>query len=231
MVPAVAVKVADVAAAATVTEAGTGKATLLLLSATVAPPAGAPPFRVTVQVEVPALFREVGRQDTEATVGEVAPPVTVPPVAVSRIPVPAGEDATLLLTPIAVVLRPVAMVRFIRATGPFEMMLVFIPEATQVYVPEPAKQFIVLLAAAAVRDEPGAAEMAATLVGGNVNVNWIAAGSLPEGEVNARVKATVPLAAAVPDDKASESGPVCPKETRASSRVAIAKVDAMWPRV
>jgi hypothetical protein len=46
----VALKVAVIAAAATVTEAGTLKAVLLLLSATLAPPVGAACVSVTVQV-------------------------------------------------------------------------------------------------------------------------------------------------------------------------------------
>jgi hypothetical protein len=52
-------------------------------------------------------------------------------------PLPAGEDAALLLIPIAVVVRPAAMVRFTTAMAPFEMVLAFIAEATQAKVPEP----------------------------------------------------------------------------------------------
>jgi len=50
MVVVVAVNVAVVAAAATVTEAGTVKAALLLLSVTLAPPVGAGCVNVTVHV-------------------------------------------------------------------------------------------------------------------------------------------------------------------------------------
>lgn len=52
-VPAVAVKVAEVAPDATVTEAGTVSAPTLLESATVIPPDPAALDRVTVQVDVP----------------------------------------------------------------------------------------------------------------------------------------------------------------------------------
>ena len=57
IVPAVAVKVAVVAPAATVTEAGTVNNALLLDSGTATPPDGAAPDKVTVQVELPALPR------------------------------------------------------------------------------------------------------------------------------------------------------------------------------
>jgi len=50
MAPVVTLKVAVVAAAATVTEAGTVRTALLLVKVTRAPPVGAGLFRVTVQV-------------------------------------------------------------------------------------------------------------------------------------------------------------------------------------
>ncbi len=69
MVPAVAVKVAVVAVAATVTDAGTLSRALLLESETDAPPAGAALERVTVQVEAAPLAKLVGEQARELTVG------------------------------------------------------------------------------------------------------------------------------------------------------------------
>ena len=68
MVPAVAVKVAVVAAAATATEAGTVNSALLLESETDDPPVGAALERVTVQVEVAALARLAGVQANVDTV-------------------------------------------------------------------------------------------------------------------------------------------------------------------
>jgi len=164
----VAVKVADAAAAATMTDAGTLRIASVLVRVTVAPPAGAAPLSLTVQVELPELLKVAGRQDREVTVGH-APPVTVPPVVESGMASPAAEDATLLLTPIAVVAAPTAMVRFTTAAVPLEMVPAFIPEATQVYVPEPAAQLNVLLAA--VRAAPELTEMETTLVGGLVSVH------------------------------------------------------------
>jgi len=69
-VPAVAVKVALVALAATVTEAGTGSAVALLLSATEAPPDGAACEMVTVQVVAVPEGSVLGLQATDETVAE-----------------------------------------------------------------------------------------------------------------------------------------------------------------
>jgi hypothetical protein len=70
-VPAVAVKVAVVAAAATVTEAGIVRTVLLSERATAVPPAGAVFDSVTVQVLVPFEFRLVGEQVSEERVTAV----------------------------------------------------------------------------------------------------------------------------------------------------------------
>ena len=81
MVAVVTLKLTDVAAAATLTDAGAVRVKSVLDRVTVAPPVGAALLRVTVQVELPELFSVAGRQDREVTVGKmVAPPVTVPPV-------------------------------------------------------------------------------------------------------------------------------------------------------
>jgi hypothetical protein len=118
-----------VADAATVTDAGTVNRTLLLERATIAPPAGAAPVSVTVQLAAAELAKVVGRHTTEVgTMGAV----TVPPVAEIVIELPAAEAPNALLTPIAVLATPEAIVRFTTASGPFVMMLAFKPEATQV---------------------------------------------------------------------------------------------------
>jgi hypothetical protein len=132
MVVVLALKLAAVAAGATTTDAGTVRVALLLARVTVAPPVGAAWLSVTVQVELPELFKAVGAQDREVTVGKAAPPVTIPPAAERRVAFPTDDAARLLLTPITVVVTPAAMVRLTTATVPFEMMPAFIPEATQV---------------------------------------------------------------------------------------------------
>ena len=66
-VPAVAVKVPEVALAATVTEAGTVSRELLSASATTLPPVGAAWFRVTVQVVAAPELTLVGLQVSAVT--------------------------------------------------------------------------------------------------------------------------------------------------------------------
>ena len=75
--PAVAVKLAVVAPAATVTEAGTVRAALFEESPAEAPPVKAARDRVTVQVEVPPNVTELGEQDKPETAGAGGVTVTV----------------------------------------------------------------------------------------------------------------------------------------------------------
>ena len=69
VVPAVAVKLAEVEPAGTLTEACTGSSTLLLDRPTVAPPVGAPPESVTVQDVACPEPKLVGLQATLVKVG------------------------------------------------------------------------------------------------------------------------------------------------------------------
>ena len=68
IVPAVAVKFAEVAPDATLTEPGTVNAVTLLDSVTEMPPVPAACDNVTVQVDVPFEFRLVGLHESELTV-------------------------------------------------------------------------------------------------------------------------------------------------------------------
>jgi len=68
MVPAVAVKFAEVAPDATFTEAGTVSAAALLESVTVIPPEPAACESVTEHAEVPPELKVVGLHDTALTV-------------------------------------------------------------------------------------------------------------------------------------------------------------------
>src|SRR6267142_2672974 len=126
MAAVVALNVAVVAAAATVTDAGTVSDVLVSESVTNAPPAGAAPVSVTVQVELLEGFNEAGAHDKEETVGSAdPPPVTIPPVAATITAFPEGAAATPLFTPIAVRVAPAAMVRFTTATVPFAIVVAF----------------------------------------------------------------------------------------------------------
>jgi len=68
MAAVVTVKVAEVAAAATVTEAGTVRVALEFVRVTLAPPVGAAWVRVTVQVPEEFAPRLLGLQDNADTV-------------------------------------------------------------------------------------------------------------------------------------------------------------------
>jgi hypothetical protein len=70
--PVVALKVAEVAPAATATDAGTVSVELVLVRVTVAPPVGAAWVRVTVQVLAELDARLVGLQASEETSTDVA---------------------------------------------------------------------------------------------------------------------------------------------------------------
>jgi hypothetical protein len=67
IVPVAALKVAEVAAAATVTDAGTVSVALVLVRVTAAPPVGAACVRVTVQVLEAFGPRLAGLQTSEET--------------------------------------------------------------------------------------------------------------------------------------------------------------------
>jgi hypothetical protein len=88
-VPAVAVNEPVVAAAATVTLAGTVRLALLLVRATTAPPVGAGPLKLRLQALVPGPVKEDGAHVRVLTVTG-AGTVTTPPVAEVAIGVAVG---------------------------------------------------------------------------------------------------------------------------------------------
>jgi len=91
LAPAVALKVALVAPAVTVTEGGTVSEVLLLAIVTNEPPAGAGVFRVTAQLAVALGFRLTGLHVTDEMVGTVtiapAPTETGSPLPVASTPI------------------------------------------------------------------------------------------------------------------------------------------------
>jgi hypothetical protein len=166
--PVVTLKVAEEAAAATVTDPGIVKAESLFDNTTLAPPAGAFPFSFTVQVELLELPRLAGEHDNELTEGQ-APPVTTPPVEVSAVVYPRGDAAKLLLIGMGVVVAPTANTRFTTATVPFEMIPESDPDTIQLYVPTVPEQLRVL--EALVDAAPAVAEIETTFAVGYVNVH------------------------------------------------------------
>jgi hypothetical protein len=82
MATVVALKVAEVAPAATVTDAGTVRVALVLVRVTAAPPVGAAWERVTVQVLVELVPMLVGLQTRE----ETSTGATRPIVALAELP-------------------------------------------------------------------------------------------------------------------------------------------------
>jgi hypothetical protein len=156
-------KLAVVAAAATVTEAGTVKAALLLLSATGAPPAGAALVRVTVQALVAFGPMVEGAQVNDESSTDVRT-VIVPPVPAIIVPFPVGDAPTAAREigttepPAAVPSTTVAV-----ATVPLPIRPAFIPVARQETDPLAAAQLTVF--PAAVRAGPAAMLMEAILPG------------------------------------------------------------------
>jgi hypothetical protein len=205
MLPAVALKVAVVEPAGTVTvDVRPGSRALLLNSEIAVPPAGAAWLRFTVQVALVPEVKLAALQDKEVSVGTEGPgPETVPPVAETANEEPEPDAATVFPNPIGVLVTPAAIIRFTIATVPFWIGVLFMPQAKQVYTPELAVQLSVLPALLA--EDPALAEIDRTLLVGKVNVHWRAAGSLPAGDVKSRVRDTAPFAAAVPEERVRES--------------------------
>ena len=137
-VPALAVNVAVVAPAATVTDAGTVSAALLLDKATEAEADGAMESP-TVQVDVAPDSTELGRHCSVETVGAT---LMTPPLPVSARNVPSEAAATVL--PIVRVSEDCVLdgdtVAVTTATTPLAIVLAFMPLAKHVTDPVPEEQ-------------------------------------------------------------------------------------------
>jgi len=125
-VPAVAVKVALAVLAGTVTEAGTTRLAVLLVSAKVAA-AGVAEESVAVQTAAAPVLRDAGVQ-VKALIPIVAPGDTVPPVVVKAVPTPPAGVAPIALITLTVVLPEFGLrVNDRTATTPFAIVFAFIP--------------------------------------------------------------------------------------------------------
>jgi len=129
-VPALAVKVADVVPAATVTDAGTESVPVLLERPMVAPPADAGWFSEAVQVDEPLLLSEVGLHESPVNAGGGT--VMVPPVPVMVMALPAADAPERLVSPTDVVSAEFVIVTLITATTPFCITVSFIPNSRHV---------------------------------------------------------------------------------------------------
>lgn len=88
---AVAVKLAELDPPATLTDDGTVKLALLLLSATLDPPLGAAPLKLTVQLDVPGAVTDVGLHVTELTT-TVLPPLVAAALKATVVAANVAED-------------------------------------------------------------------------------------------------------------------------------------------
>jgi hypothetical protein len=183
--PSVAVKVAVVVPAPTLTLAGITKAGLLLARATLVPPTGAAWFRVTVHVVLPLELTLVGLQaKTEIMAGV---PIK-PPLAAIWSALPDGEALDALVMAMEVPIVALDSVTVATATTPSGIVFWFIPVSKQEYEPEPATHEIDLPAAVAAA--PALAEIATMAEGEYVNVHSRPAGEFP-AEANERLSETV----------------------------------------
>ncbi len=164
MVPAVALKVAVVAAAATDTDPGTVRIELVLVRVTLAPPAGAAALNVTVQVEFAPELRLAGEHCKPDTVGRAVWTAIVPLVPETGNPVPSARDAIRLPSvrgndgPL-----PADSVTVTTATTPLLIAFAFIPEAT--HIAEPLAMLQLKVFPAAVKAGPAAKLTAVTFAG------------------------------------------------------------------
>jgi len=199
-VPAFAVKLAVVAPAATVTEAGTVSAVVLLSERlTTVPPLGAVVESVTVQVDVDPDVTLAGAQlSVDAEMREttlIAPPV---PETLREVPF-AKTPITLLIGKLSRLSGPVGeSVAEITATTPLPMALVFTPVARHVIAPTPVTQLSVL--PAAVSADPAIALREVISVGVYEIVHCKPAGALAPA-FNDRFSETEPPLTADPEAK------------------------------
>jgi hypothetical protein len=148
-VPAVAMKVALVAPAESVTEAGTVRLALLSDSVTAAPSVGAAFDRVTVQLAVAPETTDVGEHCNVEIVGDdVELTVMTPPAPETDATAPSGRTPKALVTGRDTELPLVELsVAVITATTPFPITVPFIPLARQLSELLPAMQLSDLPAA------------------------------------------------------------------------------------
>ena len=207
--PAVAVKVAEVEPAGTVTEAATGSIVLLLDKDTTVLPLGAAWANVTVQVDLALEVRLVGEHCSDDKAGsqfvtviapEVAAMVSADPLAMAD---PFGKAAAVLLTAMGTVAPLVAGDRVTVTVATTQLPIVesFIPSVRHVTEPLTELQVRVLPAVASAGPAVTTTEVAS--VGTNERVHCKPAGA-PPLELNERFSDTEPPSTAEPDERPRE---------------------------
>jgi hypothetical protein len=156
-------KLAEVAAAATVTDAGTVSIALLFDTLTIAPPVGAALLRLTVQVLEALGPRLLGLQ-ASAEMSTGAATEMLPPVADMGMAFPIVDAPKVPLTPIVIELALEASPTVTTATLSFGITFVLSPVATQIYELAPPAQYILL--PEDVKAEAGVTEKLVTLAEG-----------------------------------------------------------------
>lgn len=129
--PAVTVKLADVALAATVAEAGTPSRALLSDNVTLVAAVGAGLIETVQVVDAPEV-RLAELHDRDVRLGTTAALVIVPPVEVSAITLPDGEAPELPVTPMEAEAALAASVTLTTATTPLGMIALFMPDARHI---------------------------------------------------------------------------------------------------
>lgn len=207
--PALAVKVAEVEPAGTVTEAATGSIVLLLDRLTTVPPLGAASANVTVQVELAPEAKLVGEHCSEDKPGcqfvivitpEVADMVSAAPFAKAD---PFVKAAAGLPTTMGTVEPLVAgeRVTVTVATTPLPIVEPVIPLAT--HVTEPLAELQVRVWPPLLSAAPPAATTEVASVGTNESVHCKPAGAPPLA-LNERFNDTEPPSTAAPDERLRE---------------------------
>jgi len=203
MVPAVAVKVAEVEPAATVTEAGTGSAVLLLDRDTTVPPLGAAWASVTVPVVLAPEVRLVGEPWSEDKPDCQFVTVTVPEFAAidPADPFAKADPGTQTRMGTIAPLGAGERVTVTVATTPLPIVESVAPIAMHDTEPLTALQVIVLFALASAAPATTTAEV--TSLGTKSNLHCKPAGA-PVLPFNVSVSGTEPPVSAAPDERLSE---------------------------
>lgn len=201
--PAVAVNVADVDPAGTVTEAATGSVLLLLDRATAVPPLGAACASATVQVEVAPEVKLVGEHCSEDKLGCQFATVMLPEAADMVAAAPLAKAAQGPLTTMGTVGPLVSGARVTVTVATMQLPIVTSFNPTVKHMTEPLTELQLSVLPALASAGPAATTTELTSLGTNESVHSKPAGALPP--LNERFSETEPPSTADPDARLRES--------------------------